>query len=81
MVSLIARTDSNILALSFAYKNEPTFCSPFLLYSTFIASIHQQEASLHQQIGLKFKDEHSKVLHVEHSFVWCCNLDTSENRS
>jgi hypothetical protein len=27
--------------------------------------------SFHQQIGLKFKEEASKVLHLEHSFVWC----------
>ena len=27
--------------------------------------------ALHQQIGLKFKEETSKVLHMEHSFVWC----------
>ena len=34
---------------------------------------HQQEEdSFHQQIGLKFKEETSKMLHLEHSFVWCC---------
>ena len=27
--------------------------------------------SFHQQIGLKFKAETSKVLHLEHCFVWC----------
>jgi hypothetical protein len=26
----------------------------------------QQEDSFHQQIGLKFKEETSKVLHLEH---------------
>jgi len=25
----------------------------------------------HQQIGLKFQDETSKVLHLGHSFAWC----------
>jgi len=25
----------------------------------------------HQQIGLKFKEETSEVLHLEHSFEWC----------
>jgi len=25
--------------------------------------------------------EISNVLHLEHSFVWCWNLDTSESRS
>jgi hypothetical protein len=27
--------------------------------------------SFHQQTGLKFKEETSKMLHLEHSFVWC----------
>jgi replicative superfamily II helicase len=31
----------------------------------------QQDDSFHQQTGLKFKEETSKVLHLEHSFVWC----------
>jgi hypothetical protein len=31
----------------------------------------QQEDSFHQQTGLKFKEETSKVLHLERSFVWC----------
>ena len=31
--------------------------------------------------GLTFKEETSKVLHLEHSTVWCSNLDTSESRS
>jgi hypothetical protein len=29
----------------------------------------------------KFKEETSKVLHLEHSFVWCWNVDTSESGS
>jgi hypothetical protein len=35
------------------------------------SSIQQEEDSFHQQTGLKFKEETSKVLHLEHSFVWC----------
>ena len=27
--------------------------------------------TFHQQTGLKVKEETSKVLHLEHSFVWC----------
>jgi hypothetical protein len=27
--------------------------------------------TFHQQTGLKFKEETSKVLHLERSFVWC----------
>jgi hypothetical protein len=32
------------------------------------------------KLDLKFKEETSKVLHLEHSFVWCWKLDTSESR-
>ena len=31
----------------------------------------EEEKSFHQQIVLKYKEETSKVLHLEHSFVWC----------
>jgi hypothetical protein len=30
-----------------------------------------KKKNFHQQIGLRFKEEISKVLHLEHSFVWC----------
>jgi hypothetical protein len=30
-----------------------------------------KKKTFRQQIGLKFKEETSKVLHLEHSFVWC----------
>jgi hypothetical protein len=33
--------------------------------------VQQEEDSLHQQIGLKFEEETSKMLHLEHGFVWC----------
>ena len=32
-------------------------------------------------MDLKFKDETCEVLHLEHNFVWCWNLDTSKSRS
>jgi len=41
----------------------------------------QQEDSFHQKNGMKFKDETSKVLHLEHNFVWRWNLNTSESIS
>ena len=41
----------------------------------------QQEDSLHQQIGLTFKEETSKLLHLERGFVWCWNLYTAESWS
>jgi hypothetical protein len=35
------------------------------------SSIQQDEGSLRQQIRLKFREETGKVLHLEHSCVWC----------
>jgi len=35
------------------------------------SSFQEGGGSFHQKIGLKFKEETSTVLHVEHSFVWC----------
>jgi len=40
-----------------------------------------KNTSFHQQVELKFIEETGEVLHLEHSFVWCWNLDTSESRS
>jgi hypothetical protein len=34
---------------------------------------------LHQQIGLTFKEETNKVLHLEYNFVWCWDLDTVDS--
>jgi len=34
-------------------------------------NIQKEEDFFHQQIGPKLKEETSKVLHLEHSFVWC----------
>ena len=39
------------------------------------SGIHQG-ISFHQHIGLKFKEETSEMLHLEHSCVWCWNSDT-----
>ena len=33
--------------------------------------VQQEEDSLYQQIGLKLEEETSKMLHLEHGFVWC----------
>ena len=40
-----------------------------------------KKRTLANHTGLQFKGETSKVLHLEQSFVWCGNLDTSESRS
>jgi len=37
--------------------------------------------SLHQQSGLKFKEETREMLHLQHSFVRCWHVDTSQSRS
>jgi len=45
-------------------------------------NIQQEEYDTsHQQSGLKFRKEISKVSHLEHSSLQCWNLDTLESRS
>ena len=44
------------------------------------AGIQQEEDSFLQQIGLNM-EETCKMLHLEHSFVLYCNLDTSGSKS
>jgi hypothetical protein len=44
------------------------------------ATFHKKK-TLRQQIRLRAKEEISEVLHLEHCFVWCGNLDSSETRS
>jgi hypothetical protein len=34
------------------------------------AAFNKKKSLFHQQIGLKFKEETSKVLHFEHSFLY-----------
>jgi hypothetical protein len=31
----------------------------------------EEEETFYQQIGLKFEEETSEMLHLEHGFVWC----------
>jgi hypothetical protein len=40
----------------------------------------QEENSFHQNLRLKFKEEASKLLYLEHTRVWYWYLDTSESR-
>ena len=35
------------------------------------AAFSKKEDSFLQQMGLNFKEETTKVLHLENSFVWC----------
>ena len=39
------------------------------------------QPSFYQQIGLKFEEETSEMLRLEHGSVWCWNLDALCNRS
>jgi len=39
-----------------------------------------KKKTFYQQTGLKFKEETSEVLRLEHNIVVCWNLDTSESR-
>ena len=41
------------------------------IYIYIYICVQQEEESLYQQIGLKFEEETSKMLHLEHGFVWC----------
>ena len=34
-------------------------------------TIQEEEDSFHHKIGLKFKQETSKMLNLEHNIVWC----------
>ena len=36
-----------------------------------------KKKTFYQHNGLKFEEETSKMLHWEHGFVWCQNLDAS----
>ena len=44
------------------------------------SSIEREEDSFHQQSGPKFKEETSELLHLEHSIIWCWNMDTSGSK-
>jgi glycyl-tRNA synthetase beta subunit len=48
-----------------------TRCTRKIKYITAMAKAAFKKKTFHQQIGLKFKEETSKELHLEHSFVWC----------
>jgi hypothetical protein len=34
------------------------------------SSIQKEKEALHQQIGVKLKEETNEMLHMEHSLVW-----------
>jgi hypothetical protein len=44
------------------------------------AAFKKSERLFSLAVGLRSKEEGVKVLDLEHSFVWCCNWDTSDSR-
>jgi hypothetical protein len=51
---------------------EKARCTREIKYGIAIAkAAFNNKKTFHQQTGLKFKEETSKVLHLERSFVWC----------
>ena len=45
------------------------------------AAFNNKKNLFYQYIGFGDEEESSKMLHLEHSFVWCWNLDVSGSRS
>ena len=45
------------------------------------AVFSKKKGSFHHQTGRKFTASTTAVSHLEHSFVWCWNLDTSGSKS
>ena len=42
------------------------------------SGMQQDEGSSHQQIGLKFNEESSSVLYLEHGLLWCWDLEVDQ---
>ena len=45
------------------------------------AAFNKKKIFFYQQIGLKFEEETSEILRLEHGSVWCWNLDAPGKRS
>ena len=72
------------MVLNNVILSTPIVCIVLVVINIFII-LHghtmKEEESFYQQIGLKFEEETSEVLRLEHSSVWCGNLDAPSNRS
>ena len=56
------------------HVKRPLFCQILrtnLFGDRYLKKKIQEEDSLYQQSGLKFEEETSKMLHLEHGFVLC----------
>jgi hypothetical protein len=45
------------------------------------AAFNKKKALFNSKLDLNLRKKLVKCYFLEHSFVWCCNLDTSESRS
>jgi hypothetical protein len=45
------------------------------------ATFNKKNDFFNQKIELKFEEETGGMIHTKHIFLWCWNLDTSENKS
>jgi hypothetical protein len=64
LLPLTAKPCNVFTKQNFPVEKKWSYRTPFI-----VLSIQQQEDSFHHQIGPKFKEETSKVLHLENSFV------------
>ena len=55
--------------LALHYETAFSHCTHACL--NLILILHKKEESFYQQIGLKFEEETSEMLHLEHGSVWC----------
>jgi hypothetical protein len=44
-------------------------------------AFNKKEDSFQHNTGLTLKESTSRKLYLEHNFIWCSNLDTSDSRS
>jgi hypothetical protein len=60
-----------IVVRKFEYASDPESYTSGSVATGRASLAGQVKDSLYQQIGLKFEEETSKMLHLEHGFVWC----------
>jgi len=56
--------------LSVMNVESPLYCVIFNMGCHGNSSIQQEEGAFRKQIRLKCREETSKMLHLEHSFIW-----------
>ena len=84
--SCMSRNSSTLAVATNKFDKYPVLHVQFLSSWWWAEKPHETYRTLRSiknivQIGLKFEEETSKMLHMEHGFVWCWNLDASGSRS